>query len=134
VLSERLQVRGEHVAQPAERRVAAEGRIGEDRKVVQGGEVALLALEAGVDERDVGHLLAGLGERHAGDVDGAGGGPAPETAEAGLGGVGERRVVALGVHRAAASTGEPGGVISQEVSEVTPQALVEGVRVAVRCR
>jgi hypothetical protein len=111
VLSERLQVRGEHVAQPAERRVAAEGRIGEDRKVVQGGEVALLALEAGVDERDVGHLLAGLGERHAGDVDGAGGGPAPETVEAGLSGVGERRVVALGVHRAVAATGEPGGVI-----------------------
>jgi hypothetical protein len=134
VQAERLQVGDEHVAQPAKGCVAAEGRLGEDREVVQGGEIALLALEAGVDERDVGDLLSGPGQRHARDVHGAGWGPAPETAEAGLGGVGERWVVALGVHRAAAAGGDPGGAIAEEVSEVTSQALVKGVGVAVRRR
>jgi hypothetical protein len=113
MLAERLQVRDQHVPQPAEGRVAVQGRLGEDREVVQGGEIALLALEAGVDERDVGHLLARFGERHARDVDGAGGGPAAEAAEPGLGGMGERGVVALRVHRATATGGDPGGVVSQ---------------------
>jgi hypothetical protein len=46
--------------------------------------------------------------------------------------VGERRVVALDVHRAAATGGDPGGVVAEEISEVMSQALVEGVGVAVR--
>ena len=56
MLAERLQVRDQHVPQPAEGRVAVQGRLGEDREVVQGGEIALLALEAGVDAVSYTHL------------------------------------------------------------------------------